>query len=254
MNLEEIAGKGEVILSFAAGSDLHGAKLPGKSDKDYAGVFVEHPDIALGVDRYEHHISSTGNQDSRNTAQDVDKAFYGLRRWAHLALKGNPTVLGFLWAPALKSSVWTDLILPARDKFIAQKHAYAFLGYGQNQFHRMQGIKGHGQHGQRPELESQFGYDVKAAMHMIRLMYEALELLQEGRITYPRPEVPLLLEIRTGQWSQSRVESEYLRLETEVKNVLDAGSSPLPMSADRNDVSELISQAYLDHWRRFSLI
>ena len=43
------------------------------------------------------------------------------------------------------------------------------------------------------------GYDPKPAMHMIRGLGECIELFTCGTITYPRPDVDRLLEIRQGK-------------------------------------------------------
>lgn len=44
------------------------------------------------------------------------------------------------------------------------------------------------------------GYDIRAAMHLIRLLSEGVELMGSGTITLPRPEKELLITIRTGQY------------------------------------------------------
>jgi uncharacterized protein len=44
------------------------------------------------------------------------------------------------------------------------------------------------------------GYDIKAALHVIRLLNEGIELMRSGSITLPRPEKELLITIRTGNY------------------------------------------------------
>jgi hypothetical protein len=92
------------------------------------------------------------------------------------------------------------------------------------------------------------GYDIKAAMHVIRLLNEGIELMRSGTITLPRPEKELLIIIRTGQYgSLERVLTlantlflELERAETE---------SQLPEKVDRTRISELVSETYLRFWR-----
>lgn len=71
----------------------------------------------------------------------------------------------------------------------------------------MQGLRGAGKHGERPEIIDKFGYDTKAAMHTLRLLYEGIELMKNHCVTLPRPrrERELLLEVRRGEWSEDRV-------------------------------------------------
>jgi len=234
----------KLLHVFAGGSQLHGAMLPGKMDLDVYGVFIESPVMALGLDREEHFVTSTSDQTSKNTSADVDYQLYTLRKWATLAAKGNPTVLGYLFAPTTIEGVWKEVILPNRHLFLASSHAKGFLGMGRNQLHRLQGLKGAGKHGQRDDSK---GYDTKAAMHMIRMMSECLEFLETGIITYPRPDVDLLLSIRQGEFTQTYVEQLFCQLELQVLRA--EVESNLPRYVDRVAISKLITEAYLKHWK-----
>jgi len=243
----------DLIHIFAAGSHQHGARIEGVSDTDVAGVYIEEPIDCLGLQRNEHFVQSTSDQMERNKPEDQDIKFFSLRRWAALACKGNPNVLSFLFTtPEIDAreqrnvTVWDTHIQCHRDAFLASSHATAFLGMGSSQYQRMMGAKGGGKHGQRNEVIKEFGFDTKAAMHMVRSMYEALEFLQTGRMTFPRPEVELLLAIRMGKRSLSQVEQMYLELETRVKEA--ELISPLPQQVCRERISELVTNAYLAHW------
>lgn len=247
-----------IILAFAAGSSQHGARIEGKSDLDVAGVYIGTPEMELSLGNEDprkggHVTTGTADQYEKNKADDLDLKAYSLRRWAGLALKGNPNVLSYLFVPeAIKDSrvvsfsVWDKYILPNKHLFFASSHASAFLGLGDAQYKRMLGLQGAGKHGQRDELISDFGYDTKAAMHMIRSMTECLEFLETGFMTFPRPEVATLLDIRNGGWGMERVKTEYLRLREAVQEA--EKTSPLPSKCDRTLVNNLVVKAILDHW------
>ena len=49
------------------------------------------------------------------------------------------------------------------------------------------------------------GQDLKALYHAVRIIGEMNEILRTGRITYPRPEAPLLLEIRRGRLTNDEI-------------------------------------------------
>lgn len=255
MNAGYSGRRSDIIDVFLAGSHLHGARIEGKSDLDVAGVFIEAPDLNLGIDKREHFITSTGTNETRNNKDDKDAAFHSLRHWASLAAGGNPTIIAYAFAPIyepLKDTVWATDIVPQIEHFLAQRHVNAFLGYAKNQYHRMIGKLGAGKHGQRPELEADFGFDTKMAMHFIRLMYEGIELMTTGRLTFPRPEKETLLAIRKGEWSKEKVEQLYLQLESEL--IASEATSPLPPKIDRARVSAIVSKAYLSHWLSQGLI
>ena len=53
----------------------------------------------------------------------------------------------------------------------------------------------------RSELEEQYGYDSKHALHLVRLMRMGEEALTMGQIIVKRPDAAELLEIRAGKWT-----------------------------------------------------
>ena len=91
------------------------------------------------------------------------------------------------------------------------------------------------------------GYDIKAAMHLIRLLNEGIELMRSGTITLPRPEKELLITIRTGNYgSLERVLSLANTLFSELEDA--EAKSGLREKVDRPRISELVSDTYLRFW------
>jgi len=172
-----------LIHLFVGGSELHGAKVHGTDDLDIYGVFVEPPELVLGLESMPHFVWSTAGNDRRNGPNDVDITLYSLKKWAGLACKENPTALHFLFAKGVcRNAVWSEVVAN-KDLFLARGCAKQFMGFADDQLKRMTGRKGRGKKGQRPEIEAKYGYDVKAAMHTLRLLYECKELVSEGAIT-----------------------------------------------------------------------
>jgi hypothetical protein len=173
---------------------------------------------------------------------------YSLGRWAELAAKGNPTLLHSLFTPAARGESEWSTLLERRQLFLARTHAGKYLGYADAQLKRMCGQRGTGKHGQRPEIIGKFGYDTKAAMHTLRLLYEGIELMRDHWVTLPRParERQLLLAIRRGEWSEERVIRQANRLMNRIQE--SAVGSSLPETVDLQPVSKLVSEIYLQHW------
>lgn len=237
-----------LIHLFVGGSELHGAKVKDTDDLDIYGIYIEPPELALGLDSSPHYVWSTAGNDRRNGPLDVDVTLYSLHKWAGLACKGNPTALHFLFSPnALKSPLWSRIV---KDKatFLSRLCIKHFLGFADDQLKRMTGKKGRGKKGQRPELEVKFGYDVKAAMHTIRLLYECKEIIATGRITLPRPERDLLIRVRTGKYSIDKVLSMAKKLFAECE--AEAEHSVLPEKIDRHAVSKLLADCYRQAWEQ----
>jgi uncharacterized protein len=236
-----------LIHLFVGGSELHGAKIGKTDDTDIYGVYIEQPQEALGLDSREHFVWSTAGNDRRNGPDDIDVTLYSLRKWAGMAAKGNATALHFLFAEPqeIPARTWHQ-VQANRALFLSRTSAKQFLGFADAQFKRLTGEKGSGKKGQRPEYISAFGYDTKAAMHGLRLLYECTELMKSGKITLPRPERELLIEVRSGAWTFERVLAHAQRM---FKGVEDAvARSPLPEKVDRAAISRLIAEVQLRFW------
>ena len=235
-----------LIHLFVGGSELHGAKVQGTDDLDIYGIYIEPPELVLGLESMPHFVWSTAGNDRRNGPHDVDITLYSLKKWAGLACKGNPTALHFLFAGGtLRNEIWSEIVRNRRV-FLSRLFVKPFLGFADDQLKRMTGRKGRGKKGQRPEIEAKYGFDVKAAMHTLRLLYECKELLSEGTITLPRPERDFLIRVRTGKYSMEKVVAMAQKLFAECEEV--AKASGLPERVDRGAISRLLTDAYRQAW------
>ena len=242
--------RGRVIHALVGGSQLHGVKLKGKDDHDIYGIYIESPECCFW-EGFPHFVTSTAPQSERNKAGDVDVICYSLRRFARLAAAGNPTILHMLFTPADSDEVFWSAVIASRNLFLAKAHGHKYKGYADAQLRRMTGDRGCGKHGQRPELEQKYGYDVKAAMHVLRLLHEGIEFVSRGWVTLPRPEPERnkLLAVRRGEWSEDRVIAEANRLFAELDAAVE--HSPLPEHVDLSAVGRLVTQIYLDAWEQW---
>lgn len=242
-----------LVHLFIGGSELHGAKVGATDDLDLYGVFIGEPEDILGLAPRTHFVWSTASDERRNGPDDVDLNLYSLHKWARMASHGNATALHFLFAEATATSgpIWQSIQSRA-ELFLSKTSALQFLGFAGNQLRRITGEMGKGAKGIRPEYECAYGYDTKAAMHCLRLYFECIELMQRGRITLPRPERDLLIEVRSGAWTKEEflAEAESCRLTAEEA----ALRSELPDAVDRRQVSQLIAEAHLTSWKPYNCV
>ncbi len=232
------------LLLIEGGSKLHGAKLEGTDDTDWYGLYVEPAEIALGLEEFEHFVYSTGGRPGGNGPEDVDLTLYGLRKWAGLACKGNPSVLHFFFAkPRFAHPLWYRL-WDQRSLFFARNHVEQFLGYAESQLKRLYNERSKDVN--RPALEAAHGYGTKFAMHLIRLLGEAKEFVECGEITLPRPNAAELVEIRLGKYELNELFALAKHLQKEASEAKDR--SPLPERVDKKAVSRLIAGVYQDFW------
>jgi uncharacterized protein len=264
----EIAEAG-MILRVQVGSGVHGTSISGQDDRDEMGLCLEPPQFVTGLARvpngirdeapsvvfeqYERHTAwdRPGDVANRSGAGDLDVIIYSARKWARLALAGNPTVLLVLFVPdeevVFRNDVGAELTDNAH-RFVSRLAAGRFLGYLQGQKAAMTGQVG--AHTNRPELVAVHGYDTKYAMHAVRLGLQGIELLTTGRITLPVPEPhrSYLRSIRRGEVALADVIEAVG--ETEARLTELRGGSSIPEQPDRRWVDEWLHRSYLSFWER----
>jgi uncharacterized protein len=229
--------------------------LSGTDDRDEMGVCVEPRRYVVGFGKFEQWVYRSAaererNAGARSRAGDLDLTIFSLRKWARLALQGNPTVLLLLYLPddaiVLRTTVGEQLqkLAPA---FASRRAGRRFLGYLEAQRQRLVGERGQ-RNINRPELVEQFGYDTKYAMHMLRLGYQGVEFLESGRLSLPmrEPVRSHLMEVRQGRSNLADVLAECTQLEMRLSALLD--SSPLPVEPDLSTVESFVMDTYASAW------
>jgi len=261
-----IAEKG-MILRVQVGSGMHGTSITGQDDRDEMGLCLEPPQFVTGLARvpngirglapsvrfeqYERHTAwdRPGGLANRSGAGDLDVIIYSARKWARLALAGNPTVLLVLFVPdqevVFRDQVGAELTANAH-RFVSRLAAGRYLGYLKAQKAAMTGQAG--AHTNRPELVAVHGYDTKYAMHALRLGLQGIELLTTGRITLPVPEPhrAYLRSIRRGERPLAEVLDAVCAAETRLAGLQD--SPALPEQPDRRWVDDWLHRSYVAFW------
>jgi predicted nucleotidyltransferase len=89
----------------------------------------------------------------------------------------------------------------------------------------------------RAELEARFGYDTKHAMHLVRLLRMAREILMDEKVIVRRPDAEELLDIRRGAWEYERLVEWAEQQDAELQNV--SKRSNLPWAPDKKKIDAL---------------
>ena len=90
----------------------------------------------------------------------------------------------------------------------------------------------------RAELEARFGYDTKHAMHLVRLLRMAREILADGKVLVRRPDAAELLEVRAGAWTYDELMAYATKAEADLAEI--AERSPLQREPDRRALDRLL--------------
>lgn len=93
----------------------------------------------------------------------------------------------------------------------------------------------------RNELEENFGYDTKHAMHLVRLLRMGEEALKHGEIIVKRPDANELLDIRDGSWSYEEILEYAEDMDHQIQKVWYYESS-LPKKPDIKFAANLLME------------
>ena len=256
-----------MILRVQVGSGVHGTSISGQDDRDEMGLCLEPPQFVTGLARvpngiggagpsvafeqYERHTAwdRPGGTANRSGPGDLDVVIYSARKWARLALAGNPTVLLVLFVPddevVYRNEAGAELTGNAH-RFVSRLAAGRFLGYLNAQKAAITDVAR--AHTSRPELVTAHGYDTKHAMHALRLGLQGIELLTTGRITLPvpQPDLEYLRSIRRGEVPLAEVIDAVNHAEARLAGLQD--HSAVPDQPDRHWVDDWLHRSYRNFW------
>ncbi|WP_217254319.1 DNA polymerase beta superfamily protein [Streptomyces sp. AC602_WCS936] len=189
------------------------------SDTDRRGVFLAPTPLFWRFEKPPTHAEGPAQE----------QFSWELERFCELALRANPNILECLHSPLVESVDDTGReLLSLREAFLSRRVHQTFTRYA---------------HGQRRKLDA----DVRShgaprwkhAMHLLRLLTSARDLLRTGVLTIDvgaRREP--LLAVKRGEVPWPEVESRMNRLVAEGDEA--AARSPLPAEPDRRRVEDFL--------------
>lgn len=235
------------------GSEAHNTYVPpldpnGVDDCDVLIVAVPPTDNYVGLKEWELAEGINGIW---------DVVAYEVRKFVRLLCKQNPNVLAALWlrpedyysvAPLGRELLQHRGLFRAKVPFFAST-----IGYARGQFHRMTSGEGDPKRGfmgvKRKALREKYGYDVKNAAHMVRLLEMAIEFLCTGEMVVHRPEASAerLRAIKRGEYTLAQVQTVagvlFADAETAFRN------STLPEQIDMEQVNRWLTERL---WRQLA--
>lgn len=237
------------ILRLINGSKLYGLATP-ESDNDFVAVFVERPETVFSMNQIKSKPLHDRPSGTKTEAGDVDGISYSVRHFFSLALAGNPTLLGLLFAPewAVVNSTGEGVaLLENAEYFVSKKAGPRFYGYMNNQLDRMQGTKT-GHIPNRPELVAKYGYDTKYASQIARLALHGIEYFSAGRISSPMgpKSIELCMTIKNGELKYDKCMDLLRKLEDKMGEAIE--NSTLPDEPQYDKVWQLSEAIHRNSW------
>lgn len=188
------------VSSDTSDTDVYGICVPPKESvfPHLAGEIMGFGNQIKRFDTWqEHHILALD--------KEWDFQIVGIVKFFQLAMENNPNIIDSLFTPrrcVLSSTQIGEYIREHRTDFLHKGAWHKFKGYAYSQLNK---IKTKAPSGKRVELVEKFGFDVKFAYHVVRLLLEVEQILVAGDIDLERDREQLKA-IRRGEWTLEQLE------------------------------------------------
>jgi predicted nucleotidyltransferase len=242
-------------MEVMMGSVAYGVNEEGASDVDVYGFCIPPKDVIfphlrgeiLGfgkqINRFEqyqqHHV------EDKEARKSYDISIYNIVRYFQLVMENNPNMIDSLFVPhrcVLHITKVGNMVRDERKSFLHKGCWHKFKGYAYSQMHKMD-IKE--PEGKRKEMIEKFGYDVKFAYHVVRLLNEVEQILTEGDLDLERNREQLK-SIRRGEWKIEDIRDYFSKKEKELESVYL--NSKLPYGPDEEKIKTLLLSCLEEHY------
>jgi len=234
----------EVIMgSFAYGvssdvsdTDVYGMYVPPieyifPHTAGYIRGFGPQPDYGK-VDNFQrHHIMCDG--------REYDLALFSIIRYFDLCMDNNPNMIDSLFVPArcvVHIDTVGEIMRENRRLFLHKGIQKKLLGYA---FGQLKKIRSQTREGKRAEVVEKYGYDVKNAYHVVRLVQQA-EMVMTTHDLDLELNRELLKSVRRGEWTLERLEEWFEQRQRDLDTLYV--TSDLRLVPDYDTIKSLLMQ------------
>lgn len=185
--------------------------------------------------------------------KSYDLVVYSVVKYFHLLMENNPNMVDSLFTPQrciLHMTPVAQIVRENRRLFLHKGAYHKFKGYAYSQILKIKNKKGSDNEKRQASMDA-YGYDVKAAYHVVRLSLECQQILSEGDLDLERNREQLKA-IRRGEWSLEQLEKWFSEKELQLEAVHAA--SKLPERADEEAIRTLLVQVLEQHYGKLEKV
>ena len=224
------------VSSDASDCDVYGFCMP---PKDFvfphlAGYVPGFSTQVPSFDQFQkHHIKE------KDTRKEWDLQIYSIIKYFRLCMDNNPNMIDSLFTPDNMVLTRTKIANMVRDKrkiFLHKGSWHRFRGYAHSQLAKLK-VKDPKPDSRRYEMVQQFGFDVKFAYHVVRLIDEVEQILEYGDIDLQRDR-ERLKSIRKGEWSLEDLQNWFKEKEKSMISLYE--NSKIPSYPPEEEIKQLL--------------
>ena len=232
------------VSTDSSDQDIYGFAIPPK-EMVFPHLAGEIPGFGRQIQRFEvwqeHHVVDHSKQ------VEHDFAVYSIVKYFQLCMENNPNMIDSLFVPqtcVIHSTQVGLMVRENRRMFLHKGAWHKFKGYAYAQMNKI-GTKANANNPKRQETIDKFGYDLKFAYHVVRLMNEVEQILVEGDLDLQRNREQLK-SIRRGEWTLDQLKEYFTNKEHALETAY--ANSHLPHGPDEARIKELLMNCLEHHY------
>ena len=234
------------VSSDTSDMDIYGFCIPPKEEifPHLRGEIVGFGTHLPRFSQYQqHHLRDADAQGGKG--REYDLTVYNIVDYFQLVMKNNPNMIDSLFTSdscVLHITRIGQMVRDRRKLFLHKGCWPTFKGYAYRQITKM---SGHERTGKRKEMMEQYGFDVKFAYHVVRLLNEVEQILAEGDLDLMRNREQLK-SIRRGEWTEQQIRDYFAKKEAELETLYR--DSKLPDGPDEPAIKQLLLHCLEEHY------
>jgi len=193
----------------------------------------------------EHHIMDNDALGGKGRSYDV--TIYSISKYFKLVMENNPNMIDSLFTPencVLHITPIGSMVRERRREFLHKGCWHKFKGYAFEQMHKMD-TKNPEEGSKRAALREQFGFDVKFAYHVVRLINEVEQILATGDLNLQLNN-DQLKAIRRGEMNVQQIRDWFNNKLKDLESLYH--SSTLPYAPNEAKIKRLLLECLEMHY------
>lgn len=224
--------------------DVYGFCLPPK-DLVFPHLAGEIPGFGKQIQRFEqwqeHHVQDP------NKSVEYDFSVYSIVKYFQLCMENNPNMIDSMFTPrncVVHSTNVSEMVRENRRMFLHKGCWHKFKGYAYASMSKIRNKVNYSNEKRAIDVEK-YGYSLKYAYHIVRLLNEVEQILVEWDLDLQRNREQLK-DIRRGEWTLNQIERYF----EEKERALEAtyAASTLPHSPDESVIKRLLMTCLEEHY------
>ena len=227
--------------------DIYGFCIPPK-DVIFPHLRGVIPGFGRQIQNFEqyqkHHILD------HSSDREYDLTIYNIVKYFQLCMENNPNMIDSLFVPDRCVAYMTPVGSMVRENkyiFLHKGSFHKYKGYAHSQLYKCRTKK---PEGKRKEIIKKYGYDVKFAYHIKRLLLQAEQIMADGNLDLQKNREELKA-IRRGEVPLEEIEKWKAEKELQLEKLYN--ESNLPYKPNEGDIKQLLIDCLEEHFGSLSV-